>query len=316
VVLVSPHRSVLDKISRQAAGVPVHWLDPQYGHRSAHLALLSAEDLDTNTLCSETVDGATETFLSDLGVDVALPAVGAFCRHLIRALVTSAQHKGQDLAFSDLHAVSRSTRALRALLTNMRNFSNPDAQELLAQLDDEAGYVQAVTILSAIRTALAPLEAGPLHTLCQPPFLNFGQLLGPGGLLLVPMTDTDFPKHDRLLSAMFDLTLNRALASRPHPRVSLHFHDSHLYRDDHGQRWIDAARRDPHLSLLLDIQEPERYRPREGSQVIFRCSDTLASHLIDDWHLPASLSDLTELPADTAVARLPEMVVMLKVKYP
>jgi hypothetical protein len=130
------------------------------------------------------------------------------------------------------------------------------------------------------------------------------------------MTDTDFPAHDRLLSAMLDLTLNRVLSNRPHPAVSLHLHDPYLYRGDHGQRWIDAARRHPHLSLLLDIQQPDRYRPGEESQVIFRCSETLASSLIEDWHLPASVSDLTELPADTAVARLPGMVAMLKVKYP
>ena len=199
---------------------------------------------------------------------------------------------------------------------DVHSLSSPDAQDLLAQLDDDAGYVQAVTILSAIRTALGPLEAGPLHALCQPPFLNVGQLLSERGLLLVPMTDTDFPRHDRLLSAMLDLTLNRVLATRPHPSLSLHLHDPHLYRDDHGQRWIDVARRDPHLSLLLDIQQPERYTPREGSQVVFRCSDALASSLIDDWHLPASIADLTELPAGTAVARLPGMVVTLKVSNP
>jgi len=85
---------------------------------------------------------------------------------------------------------------------------------------------------------------------------------------------------------------------------------------DHGRRWIDVARRDPHLSLLLDIQQPDTYTPREGSRVVFRCSDALASSLIDDWHLPASMSDLTELPAGTAVARLPGMVVTLKVSNP
>jgi hypothetical protein len=316
VVVVSPHRSVLDRIARQSVEVPVHWLDPQYGHRSAHLALVSTEDWDTNTLCSETVVGATKMFLADLDVDVALPAVGAFCRHLLRALVTSARHSGQDLAFSDLHAVSRSTQTLRAFLTDMHSFSNPDALELLAQLDDEGGYVQAVTILSAIRTALAPLEAGPLHALCKPPFAHVAQLLGEGGLLLVPMTDTDFPAHDRLLSAMLDLTLNRVLASQPHPTVSLHLHDPHLYRNDHGRRWIDAAQRDTRLSLLLDVQQPDRYKTIEDSQVVFRFSDALASRLIDRWNLPASLSDLTELPADTAIARLPGMVVTLKVKYP
>jgi hypothetical protein len=278
---------------------------------------VSAEEWHTqNDLSEQSILKATQTFLADLGVDVALPTVGAFCRSLIRALASSARHRGQDFTFTDLYAVSRSTRALRAFLMEVHSLSNPDAQELLAQLDDEGGYVQAVTILSGIRTAMAPLEAGPLHVLCQPPFAHVAQLLGEGGLLLVPMTDTDFPAHDRLLSAMLDLTLNRIFATVPHPSLSLHLHDPHLYRDDHGQRWIDAAQRDARFSLLLDIQQPERYMPREGSQVVFRCSDPLASRLIDDWHLPASVSDLTELPADTAVARLPEMVVMLKVKYP
>jgi hypothetical protein len=286
---------------------------------------VSAEECKTqNDVSEQTTLKATETFLADLGVDIALPTVGAFCRSLVRALASSARHRGKDLTFTDLYDVCGSTRALRAFLMKVHSLSSPDAQELLAQLDNEEGYVQAVTILSAIRTALAPLEAGPLHALCQPPFLNVGQFLSERGLLLVPMTDTDFPAHDRLLSAMLDLTLNRILASQSHSRlqgatpfvVSLHLHDPHLYRDDHGRRWIAAARRDPRLSLLLDIQQPERYTPREGSQIVFRCSDALASRLIDDWNLPASLSDLTELPADTAVARLPGMVVALKVRYP
>jgi hypothetical protein len=317
VVVVSPQRGVLDRIAREAGGTSIHWLDPQYTHRSAHLALVSAEECKTqNDVSEQTTLKATETFLADLGVDIALPTVGAFCRSLIRALASSTRHRGQDVTYTNLYDVSRSTRALRAFLREGHSLSNPDAQELLAQLDDEEGYVQAVTILSAIRTVLAPLEAGPLHALCKPPFLNAGQFLSERGLLLVPMTDTDFPAHDRLLSAMLDLTLNRIFATVPHPSLSLHLHDPHVYRDDHGQRWIDAAQRDTRLALLLDIQQPERYMPREGSQVVFRCSDPLASRLIDDWHLPASLSDLTELPADTAVARLPEMVVMLKVKYP
>jgi hypothetical protein len=316
VVVVSPHRSVLDRIAHQAAGTPVHWLDPQNSHRSTHFPLVSAEEWETDDLRDQTVVEPIETFLAGLGVDVALPAVGTFCQQLIRALATSGRHRDQDLAFTDLHTVSRSTQALRAFLMDMRGLCDPDAQDLLAQLDDDAGYVQAVTILSAIRTALGPLEAGPLHTLCQPPFVHVGQLLSEGGLLLVPMTDTDFPRHDRLLSAMLDLTLNRVLATRPHPVLSLHLHDPHLYRDDHGHRWIDVAGQDPHLSLLLDIQQPDRYKQREASQIVFRCSDTLASCLIDNWHLPASVADLTEMPAGTGVARLPGMVVTLKLRYP
>jgi hypothetical protein len=317
VVVLSPHRNVLDRIARQAASTSIHWLDPQSSHRSTHLPVVSTEEWEVDALSDQTIIEATETFLADLGVDIALPTVGAFCQSLIRALATSARRRGKDLAFTDLYAISQSTRALRAFLMEVHSLSSsPDALELLAQLDDEGGYVQAVTTLSAIRTTLGPLETGPLHALCQPPFPHVGQLLGEGGLLLVPMTDTDFPRHDRLLGAMLDLTLNRVLASRPHPSLSLHLHDPHLYRDDHGWRWIDLARRDPHLSLLVDNQQPDRYRPREGSQVVFRCSDALASSLIDAWHLPASVADLAELPAGTAVARLPGMVVTLKARYP
>jgi len=272
---------------------------------------VSAEEWETED--GQSAVEATQTFLADLSVDLALPPVGTFCQHLIRALVSSARHADQDLTFTDLYAVSRSTQVLRAFLMDVHSLGSPDAQELLGQLHDDAGYVQAVTILSAIRTALAPLEAGPLHALCQPPFVHVGQLLSEGGLLLVPMTDTDFPRHDRLLSAMLDLTLNRILATRRNSTLSLHLHDPHLYRDDHGRRWIDVLRRDSHLSLLLDIQRPDRYTPGEGSQVVFRCSDALASSLIDDWHLPASIADLAELPAGIAVARLPGMVVTLKV---
>jgi hypothetical protein len=313
VVVVSPHRRVLDRIARETGGTAVHWLDPQCAQRSAHLALMSAGEWGTED--NHTIIEATEAFLADLGVDVALPAVGSFCRQLIRALSSSARHYGQDLAFTDLYAVSQGTQALRAFLLESPSLSCPDGQELLARLGDEAGYVQAVSILSAIRTALEPLAAGALHTLCQPPSLDPGQLLREGGLLLAPMTDTDFPRHDRLLSTMLDLALHRALVSPNHPRLSLHLHDPHLYRDDHGRRWIDVTRQDPRLALLLDVQQPEQYLPREGSQIVFRCSDAPALSLIDDWHLPASVADLTELPASTGVARLPGMVVALKVDY-
>ncbi len=189
--------------------------------------------------------------------------------------------------------------------------------QLLDQLDDDAGYVQAVTLLSAIRTALKPLGAGPLHALCQPPFLNASQALRGGSLLLVPMTNADFPEHDRLLSAMLDLTLHRVLAAADDLPLALHLHDPHLYRADRGRHWIDAARQDSRLSLLLDVQNPDAYSKvrgeQQGSQVIFRCSEALASTLIEEWGLPASASELTELPAGTGIARLPGMVVTLKV---
>ena len=90
------------------------------------------------------------------------------------------------------------------------------------------------------------------------------------------MTNADFPAHDRLLGLMLDLTLARSLQSTPctytgraaavsvaaggqDQRLALHLHDPHRYRRDEGQRWIEAARRDPRLSLLLHVGDTEAY---------------------------------------------------------
>jgi hypothetical protein len=283
----------------------------QNSRRSAHLAIASAEEW--TAVETETILQALQTFLADLGVDVDLPAVGDFTYRLLYALAEFARQTGQDLTFTDLYAVSQSTQALRAFLSSKPGEA---ARGLLAQLDDDAGYVQAVTILSAIRNALKPLGTGSLHALCQPPFPNLGHILDQKALLLVPMTNTDFPEHDRLLSAMLDLNLNRVLTSRDDLSLSLHLHDPNLYRDDHGQRWMDAARRDSRLSLSLDVQDLRKYTPVcEGGQigeVFFRFSEALAFRVIADWGLPVSIADLTELPTDTALARLRGTVVTLK----
>jgi len=190
-------------------------------------------------------------------------------------------------------------------------------RELLVYLDDDAGYVQAVTLLSAIRTALKPLGVGPLHTLCQPPFLNVSQVLKDNGLVLIPMTNADFPEHDRLLSAMLDLNLCRVLATGNDLRLALHLHEPHLYRTDRNRQWIGAARKDSRLSLLVDVQDPDAgNQVRDGQpegQVIFRWSETLATSLIGEWGLPASAAELMELPAGTGIARLPGIVATLKV---
>ena len=184
-------------------------------------------------------------------------------------------------------------------------------------IDEDAGYVQAVTILSTIRAALEPLAVGPLRAICSPPFLNVSQLMKDGGLLLVPMTNVDFREHDRLLSAMLDMILKCVVTTEDELQLALHLHDAHLYRTDHGQRWVGFARQGSRLTLLLDVQDPRNHtRNRmggDGVEVIFRCSESLASHIIDGWSLPASIADLTELPAGTAVARLPDMTVTLKV---
>ena len=310
VVVISPHRRVLGRIAQQAGDTPVHWLDVQNSRRSAHLAIAIAAEWATVEI--ETILQGTQTFLADLGLDVDLPAVGDFTHRLLHALAEFARQTGQDLTFTDLYAVSQSTQALRAFLTGTPGEA---ARGVLAQLDDDGGYVQAVTILSAIHNALKPLGTGPSHMLCQPPFLNFGHVLDQKALLLVPMTNTDFPEHDRLLSAMLDLTLRRVLASCDNVSLALHLHDPHFYRSDHGKRWIDAARQDPRISLLSDVHDPDAYSQvrdeQQESQVIFRCSEALASRLIAEWSLPASVSEFTELPTGTAIARLPGMAVTL-----
>jgi len=318
VLVVSPRRRTLERIGQQSGGVPVYWLDPQNSRTSAHLALVSAEEWPTQDM--ETVIQVGQTFLADasrssagsLGLDVALPAVGDFVRRLLRVLAAAARGRGQSLSFADLYAVSQSTQALRVFLLEVQGLVPGVAEELRAQLDDEAGYVQAVTSLSAIHAVLEPLGAGPLRTLCQPPFLNASQALRENSLLLVPMTNADFRQHDRLLSAILDLTLRRLLAAGDDLRLALHLHEPHPYRHDGGQRWIDVARRDPRLSLLLDVREPDTSL-QEGGQVVFRCSPALAASLIAAWDLPASAADLGELPGDTAIACLPSMVVTLKV---
>jgi hypothetical protein len=331
-VVVSPYRRILEQIERGAGDVPIYWLEPQNSRRSAHLAIATGTEAvlrstdEWGAINIETTVQVVQTFLAELGIGVDLPAVGAFTRRLVHALANSARQAGLDLSFTDLYVVSQGTQALRAFLVEVQDLAGDSAEELLAHLDDDAGYVQAVTILSAIRTALKPLGTGPLHALCRPPFLNISQALGENCLLLVPMTNADFPEHDRLLSAMLDLTLSRVLAvggglnlqGVAPLAVALHLHDPHLYRVDHGQRWLDVSRQDPRLSLLLDVQDPGLYsqvqEEGEEGEVIFRCSEALASALIGDWNLPASIADLTELPTGTAITRLPGMVVTLKGK--
>lgn len=312
VVVASPHRRVLEQIERGAGDIPIYWLDPQDSRKSAHLPIVSAEEWADAEV--ETILHATQTFLAGLGVSVDLPAVRGFTHRLLHTMAGVARQTEQNLTFIDLYAVSRSTQALRAFLTDA---PGEVARGLLTQLDDDGGYVQAVTVLSAIRTALKPLEAAALQALCQPPFLNACQVLGQNALLLVPMTNTDFPEQDRLLSAMLDLALHRILSTGEEMTLSVHLHDPHLYRHDEGQRWMDVVRDDARLSLSLDLHNPDaRTQVSDGQhtgQAIFRFSEALAASLIAEWGLPASAAELRELPAGTAIARLPGMVVTLKV---
>jgi hypothetical protein len=311
VVVISPHRRILEQIGQQTGGASIYWLDAENSRKSSHLAIVTAEEwaaLDVETAIQTVLD-----LLANLGLDVGLPSVGDFTCHLVRALADSAHQLGRDLAFSDLYNISLSTETLRTFLIGEQDPAADSARELLVRLDSDEGYIQAVSVLSAIRSVFKPLGAGPLHTLCQPPFLSANQLLRDDSLLLVPLTNADFPEHDHLLSAMLDLTLNRVLTTADDARLSLHLHDPHLYRNDRGRRWIEHAHQDSRLALLLDVQTPDNHVRREGCELVFRCSEALASTLITDWSLTASISDLMELPGDTAVAQLPSMVVTLKV---
>jgi len=336
-IVVSPDRRFLDMVRHQVGGIAsVQRLDPQNSQSSARLGIVAAGEWPRQH--TETVIGLTQTFLRDLGLDVDLPAIQSFTQHLVHVLAGFSRGAGRDLAFSDLYAVSQSAQALQAFLVDLDALGPEDdplsgqyVQELLQHMGGDEGYVQAVTILSAVRTALAPLRSGPLHTLCQGPFFSANGASPAGArLLLVPMTNVDFPEHDRLLSAMLDLTLSRTLATAGDDfHLALHLHDPHLYRPDSGRRWIDVARQDPRFSLLLNVKEPESYtslgysgdrqdgRAQEGErqgELVFQCSASLASTLIEGWDLPASVTELQELPAGVAIARLDDMVVALEVE--
>jgi len=321
VVVTSPHRRILNQIQRHWNGsstsqaqARTYWIDPESSRASGHLAVVDANewhDLDV-----ETVIGLVETFLADLGLDLHLPGLRTLVRHLVRILAASALATGHDFAFTDLYAISQNTQILRAFLGDLADLAHrldPEAREsiayLMGQLDGDASYVQMVTVLSMMRTILSPLRGGTLHALCQPPFLDAGQALRLPSLFLVPMTNADFPEYDRFLAAMLDLVLNRVLAAgRGDLKVALHLHDPHRYRSDAGQRWIDTARRDERLSLLVDVQDPDQHtfrKDREEGEIVFRCSEALASSLIADWDLDYTVAELTDLPEGAALARLP-----------
>jgi len=312
VVVVSPRRRVLHLIQRGAQAV-TYWLDPENIRASAHLAVAGAEEWDG--LEVETVIGLAETFLTDLGLDLHLPAVRTLVRHLVRILAASAQATGHDFAFTDLYAIGQSTQTLRAFLADLQDLVpglDPETQAsidcLAEQLEGDAGYVQVVTVLSMLRAVLSPLRSGAMHVLCQPPFVKGTQVLKSGRLLLVPTTNADFPEYDRFLAAMLDLTLSRVLAASGQDfRLALHLHDPHRYSPEGGRRWLGLARHDTRLSLLMDVQDPDGHTVRgaQEGELVFRCSESLASTLVQDWSLGYTATELTELPTGTALARLP-----------
>ncbi len=298
-IVVSPDRRFLDMARHEFGETTViQRLDPQNSQASARLGIVPAGEWAMHS--SETVGRLVQTFLQDVGLDVDLPSIERFTQRLIHILTGFSRQVGRDLAFTDLYAVSQSTQALRAFLLDLQQLKSGDdltigqhVQELVQQMSADEGYVQAVTVLSALRTALMPLRSGPLHTLSQGPYFSVnGASAGKARLLLVPMTNVDYPEHDRLLSAMLDLTLSRTLtAGGEDLHVALHLHDPHLYRNDGGKRWIDVARQDSRLSLVLNVQDPEAYTriSDEGNEgeLFFRCSESLASALIADWNLPS-----------------------------
>lgn len=312
-IVVSPHRGLLEHIALEAEGSSVQWLDPQNPWRSAHLAVVAPEEWAEHD--DDVVVDAIQGFFAGAGVDTHLPGIGDFTRRLARVLVSAARQRGRDLAFTDLYSIAGGTQTLRAALTDLQETCS-DAAELLTHLDGDAGYVQAVTVLSTIRTALRPLGNASFQTFCRAPFLNLSRALHEPGLILVPMSDADFPENDRLLGAMLGLSLTRILAARDDRRIALHLHEPDLYQAG-VQRWIEAARRDPRLTLLLDGQGVTKglwlEQDMDAGETLFRCPEELARDLIAAWRLPASPAELAELPAGTAIARLPGMVVALKV---
>ena len=329
VVVVSPQRRTLNLIQRHLNGggtlqaqVTSCWLDQESARTSAHLAVVGAGEWAGQSV--ETAIHLTEAFLADLGLHLHLPAVRRLIRHLIRILAASAHDTGHDFAFTDLYAISQSTQTLHAFLVDLQSLApdptNPAAptldvetqdsiRYLAGQLETDTGYVQIVTILSTIRAALSPLRSGAVHVLCQPPFLNAGRVLSKPALFLVPLTNADFRDYDRFLAAVLDLTLARVLdGSGDDLRLVLYLQDPQAYCADAGRRWIEVARRDPRLSLVLDVGEPDTYQvqlPEESGQIIFRCSEALAGSLVEGWDLAYTATELVELPAGTALARLP-----------
>jgi len=323
-VVVSPRRRVLDLVRHQAGQeVACYWLDQENSRGSAHLAVVAAGQWDGTASRLETAVEAAEVFLADLGLDAGLPAVRDLSHALIYLLAASAQVTGRDFTIGDLYAVGQSAQVLRAFLADLQEL--PDLgqegrrhhQELQQQLSGDAGYVQAVSVLGAIRAALAPLKAASLYTLCQPPFLDLGRALAGNSLILAPMTNAAYPEHNRFVAAMLDLVVRQALAAPGDgPRLALHLHDPGLYRADAGRRWIDAARQDGRLALVVDSHDPAAYgrtgQEGEAGELFFRCSEELAAALVGEWGLACPTSDLTDLPPGMALARLAGMPVAVK----
>jgi hypothetical protein len=332
VVVVSPQRRVLNQIQREARAA-AYWLDPENTRTSAHLAVVSAAEWQRHDV--DTVIELCQDFLAALGLNLHLPAIRTTVQHLVRILAASAKATGHDFAFTDLYAISQSPHTLKAFLDDLQNLevvldaeTRTSIAYLDGQLDHDGGYLQLVTVLSTARTVLSPLRTGALHVLCQPPFLDADQTLRRPGLLLAPATHTDFPEYDRFLAALLDLTLDRVLTAhrqemhnrdagsppaRPEAlRLALHFHEPQRYYPDEGRQWIETARHDPRLSLLVDAQDPETYRrlsarEEERGELIFHDPGTNARAFTTDPGQAQALDELAEMPPGTALAHLPDL---------
>lgn len=322
VVVLSPRRHTLERMGREAQ-YPTYWIDQEDSLKATHLAIATAAewpDLDVGTVVAVTLD-----FLAGVGLDLGLAANRKVAGLLVHVLATSAALTDHDFTFVDLYAVSQSVQALRAFLRQLQEHFGPKdgldeyVTELSTLLDGDAGYVQAVTALSRIRTGLDALKAGPLHNLSRPPFLDLGAALKANSLLLAPLANRDFPRFNRLLAAMLDLLLNRVLAGGAATSLALHLHDPHLYYPDHGRHWIATAGEDERLSLVLDVQDNEHdtrlkagLETTPGGELVFRCNGSPARSYVRDWELPCNAAELNELPDGVALARLPGLLAAVR----
>lgn len=327
-IVISPHRRVLDLIQHDAMSTTVcRWLDQQNSRGSVHLAAVSAGEWSDDASRCEIAIQATENLLADLGLDLTPPAVRSLVGALVRLLAGSAWQTTHDFAIGDLYAVSQNAQILKAFLADLQELAAMEPststclQQLLRQIGSDTGYVQVVSVLTALRNVLAPLKATSLQALCQPPFTPIGELLTPGSVLLVPMTNADFPEHNRFLASVLGMALNQGIRlAGADLKLTVHLHDPHQYRGDRGYRWINAARKDTRLAAVVDTHDPDNYgqavldrvEGQEG-ELFFRCSQKLAADLAHAWDIVCPLSDLMDLPPGIALARLPGFLAAAKV---
>ena len=324
-IVISPYRRVLDLVQHQLGSTTtIQWLDQENSRTSTHFAPVGANEWSDDASRVEIAIQATEGFLTDLGLDLAPPAVRSLVGALVRVLVGSAWQTTHDFAIGDLYAVSQNASILKAFLADVAELGTMEPstatalQYLTQQVRSDTGYVQVVSVLTALRNVLAPLKATSLQALCQPPFTSIGDVLKPGSVLLVPMTNVDFPEHNRFLGSVLGMVLNQGIRTvGTDLQLTIHLHDPQLYRADRGFRWINAARKDPRIGVIVDTHDPNHYGQviveGEEGEVFFRCSDKLAADLAQAWNIACPTSDLINLPPGIALARLPGFLAAAKI---